>query len=182
MSVGNQDLSSLPDCSIARSPATILAPPAPTDQGETDHGRPRRAPAQTRYLRRFRRLRPPRPAARVVGIVPTSPPAKIAGRVVTMKLVNADGRTTTRHLGTGAIEAANPGDVIVVEHGAHRRCRLGRHPQRRGQDQGHRRRHRRRRRARHRRVARARVPGVRPARRAADGARPHRRGVVPASR
>jgi regulator of RNase E activity RraA len=44
-----------------------------------------------------------------------SPPAKIAGRVVTVKLANADGRTAARHLCTGAIEAANPGDVIVIE-------------------------------------------------------------------
>ncbi|MPZ48823.1 MAG: RraA family protein [Dehalococcoidia bacterium] len=54
-----------------------------------------------------------------LGIVPTAPPAKIAGRVVTMKLVdrNAENSATTTHLGTKAIEAANPGDVIVVQHG-----------------------------------------------------------------
>jgi regulator of RNase E activity RraA len=55
----------------------------------------------------------------VLGIVPTAPPAKIGGRVVTMKLVdrNAENSVTTTHLGTHAIEAANPGDVIVVQHG-----------------------------------------------------------------
>lgn len=51
----------------------------------------------------------------VLGIAPLSPPAKIGGRVVTVKLVNADGRTASRHLCTGAIEAANAGDVIVIE-------------------------------------------------------------------
>jgi 4-hydroxy-4-methyl-2-oxoglutarate aldolase len=55
----------------------------------------------------------------VLGIPPTAPPAKIAGRVVTMRLVDRTqaNQATTRHLGTSAIEAANPGDVIVVEHG-----------------------------------------------------------------
>lgn len=51
----------------------------------------------------------------VLGILPTSPPAKFAGRIVTVKLADADGRTATRHLCTGAIEAANAGDVIVIE-------------------------------------------------------------------
>jgi 4-hydroxy-4-methyl-2-oxoglutarate aldolase len=51
----------------------------------------------------------------VLGIQPTSPPAKIAGRVVTVKLVEAEGRSSHRHLGTAAIEAAEQGDVIVVE-------------------------------------------------------------------
>jgi regulator of RNase E activity RraA len=51
----------------------------------------------------------------VLGILPTSPPAKFAGRSVTVKLADANGRTASRHLCTGAIEAANPGDVIVIE-------------------------------------------------------------------
>jgi 4-hydroxy-4-methyl-2-oxoglutarate aldolase len=51
----------------------------------------------------------------VLGIVPLSPPAKAAGRVVTVKLVEANGRQATRHLCTAAIEASNPGDVIVIE-------------------------------------------------------------------
>ena len=51
----------------------------------------------------------------VLGLVPMSPPAKIAGRIVTVKLVNAYGRTAARHLCTGAIEASNAGDVIVIE-------------------------------------------------------------------
>ncbi|HLF71228.1 MAG TPA: RraA family protein [Dehalococcoidia bacterium] len=51
----------------------------------------------------------------VLGITAMSPPAKIAGRIVTVKLADANGRTSTRHLCTGAIEAANPSDVIVIE-------------------------------------------------------------------
>jgi 4-hydroxy-4-methyl-2-oxoglutarate aldolase len=50
----------------------------------------------------------------VLGIAPMTPPAKIAGRVVTVKLVEANGRQATRHLCTAAIEAANRGDVIVI--------------------------------------------------------------------
>lgn len=55
----------------------------------------------------------------VLGIVPTAPPAKICGRVVTAKLVDRTtaNSATTRHLGTSAIMAANPGDVIVMQHG-----------------------------------------------------------------
>ena len=51
----------------------------------------------------------------VLGLHPTAPPARIAGRIVTVRLVNADGRPSHRHLGTAAIEAASEGDVIVVE-------------------------------------------------------------------
>jgi 4-hydroxy-4-methyl-2-oxoglutarate aldolase len=40
---------------------------------------------------------------------------RISGRVLTVKLDRAEGRTNTRHLCTAAIEAANPGDIIVVE-------------------------------------------------------------------
>ncbi len=41
---------------------------------------------------------------------------RISGRVVTVKLEKDDGRTAaSRHLGTTAIEAAQPGDVIVLE-------------------------------------------------------------------
>ena len=55
----------------------------------------------------------------VLGIAPMSPPAKIGGRVVTMKLVdrNFENSVTTTHLGTNAVEAARPGDVIVAQHG-----------------------------------------------------------------
>src|SRR4051812_37090227 len=55
----------------------------------------------------------------VLGLPPTAPPAKIAGRVVTMRLVDRTqaNSATTRHLGTAAIEAADAGDVIVIENG-----------------------------------------------------------------
>ena len=44
---------------------------------------------------------------------------RIAGRVVTAKLKKRDSDApSTRHLGTSAIEAADPGDIIVMEHGA----------------------------------------------------------------
>jgi regulator of RNase E activity RraA len=54
-------------------------------------------------------------AAAVLGIQAPTPPAKIGGRVVTVKLKVADGTPSQRHLGTAAIEAASPGDVIVIE-------------------------------------------------------------------
>ncbi len=41
---------------------------------------------------------------------------KVVGRVVTVKLEEANGRTSERHLCTTAIEAAGAGDVIVIEH------------------------------------------------------------------
>ena len=41
---------------------------------------------------------------------------RISGRVVTVKLEADDGRpAASRHLGTSAIEASRPGDVIVIE-------------------------------------------------------------------
>jgi regulator of RNase E activity RraA len=41
---------------------------------------------------------------------------RVSGRVVTVKLERDDGRpAASRHLGTSAIEAAQPGDVIVIE-------------------------------------------------------------------
>ena len=53
----------------------------------------------------------------VNGIRSLTGPAKIAGRVVTVKLVDlVEGATPKRHLCTAAIEAAAPGNVIVVEH------------------------------------------------------------------
>jgi regulator of RNase E activity RraA len=51
----------------------------------------------------------------VTGIRRYSTERRIAGRVLTVKLEAAKGRSNTRHLCTAAIEAANPGDVIVVE-------------------------------------------------------------------
>jgi 4-hydroxy-4-methyl-2-oxoglutarate aldolase len=51
----------------------------------------------------------------VTGLAPRSVRQRIAGRVRTVKLEAAKGRTAARHLCTAAIEAAEKGDVIVVE-------------------------------------------------------------------
>src|SRR5580692_9984794 len=51
----------------------------------------------------------------VTGIHRFTTELRIAGRVLTVKLDRAEGRSSTRHLCTAAIEAANPGDIIVVE-------------------------------------------------------------------
>jgi 4-hydroxy-4-methyl-2-oxoglutarate aldolase len=51
----------------------------------------------------------------VTGIPRVSTDRRIAGRVLTVKLDRADGRSSTRHLCTAAIEAASPGDIIVCE-------------------------------------------------------------------
>ena len=50
------------------------------------------------------------------GIRPLTSTARIAGRVVTVKLKAKSAEESTRHLGTAAIEAASPGDVIVIDH------------------------------------------------------------------
>jgi 4-hydroxy-4-methyl-2-oxoglutarate aldolase len=51
----------------------------------------------------------------VTGMPRVSTDRRITGRVLTVKLDRAEGRTSTRHLCTTAIEAASPGDVIVCE-------------------------------------------------------------------
>jgi 4-hydroxy-4-methyl-2-oxoglutarate aldolase len=52
----------------------------------------------------------------VTGIVPIWSSGPLAGRVVPVKLVRADGvPPPSRHLGTTAIEAGGPDDVIVVD-------------------------------------------------------------------
>jgi 4-hydroxy-4-methyl-2-oxoglutarate aldolase len=52
----------------------------------------------------------------VTGLHRYSTDRRIAGRVLTVTMGPAEGRSpTTRHLCTAAIEAAAPGDVIVVE-------------------------------------------------------------------
>ena len=53
--------------------------------------------------------------ASVSGIPRVSTDRRIAGRVLTVKLDRAEGRSSTRHLCTTAIEAAAPGDIIVCE-------------------------------------------------------------------
>lgn len=55
-----------------------------------------------------------------IGIHAQSVSRSIAGRVITTELIPADGATASRHLGTAAIDAAQPGDVIVVANGARR--------------------------------------------------------------
>ncbi|HEY1308181.1 MAG TPA: hypothetical protein VGF24_31725 [Vicinamibacterales bacterium] len=51
-----------------------------------------------------------------IGIHRLATDRRISGRVVTAKLEPDDGRpAASRHLGTTAIEAAQPGDVIVME-------------------------------------------------------------------
>jgi len=51
----------------------------------------------------------------VTGIRQLSTDRRIAGRVLTVRLDSAEGRSNTRHLCTGAIEAARSGDVIAIE-------------------------------------------------------------------
>lgn len=51
-----------------------------------------------------------------LGITRLSTKTKIAGPVLTVKLEESKGRLPERPLNTAAIEAAQPGDVIVVEH------------------------------------------------------------------
>lgn len=53
----------------------------------------------------------------VMGIVPMWPCPRIAGQVITVRLRRAEpGEHSPRHLGTAAIEAGGPGQVIVIEH------------------------------------------------------------------
>jgi regulator of RNase E activity RraA len=52
----------------------------------------------------------------VTGIQRLASTRRISGRVLTVKMEKDDGRpAASRHLGTTAIEAAEPGDVIVME-------------------------------------------------------------------
>lgn len=52
-----------------------------------------------------------------IGVRPLWPCPRIAGRAVTMKIKPVGLDKPKQHLGTTAIEAAKPGDVIAVEHG-----------------------------------------------------------------
>ncbi|HEY4359757.1 MAG TPA: hypothetical protein VGN17_02255 [Bryobacteraceae bacterium] len=54
-------------------------------------------------------------AGEVSGLQRYSTDRRIAGRVLTVKMGPADGRPSTRHLCTTAIEAAQPGDILVIE-------------------------------------------------------------------
>jgi regulator of RNase E activity RraA len=54
----------------------------------------------------------------VTGLAPLWPCPRLVGRAVTVKLKpRVEGEQSARHLGTAAIEAAMPGDVIVVDNG-----------------------------------------------------------------
>src|SRR6476660_7297491 len=61
-----------------------------------------------------------------IGVVPglsrLSTDSKITGPVLTVRLEAANGRTAERHLCTAAIEAARPGEIIVVEHRSRSDC------------------------------------------------------------
>ncbi|HEU4341602.1 MAG TPA: RraA family protein [Candidatus Binatia bacterium] len=51
------------------------------------------------------------------GVRPMWPCPKIAGRAVTMKIKPVGLERPKQHLGTAAIVAANPGDIIVIDNG-----------------------------------------------------------------
>ena len=51
------------------------------------------------------------------GVRPQWQCSKIAGRAVTMKIKPAGLQPPTQHLGTAPIEAAEPGDIIVIDNG-----------------------------------------------------------------
>jgi regulator of RNase E activity RraA len=53
-------------------------------------------------------------ASAVPGLRPLSLPRTVAGRAVTVQLGPANGQVATRHLCTAAVDAAGPGDVIVI--------------------------------------------------------------------
>ena len=51
------------------------------------------------------------------GVRPMWPCPKIAGRAVTMKIKPVGLDKSKQHLGTQAIVAANPGDIIMIDNG-----------------------------------------------------------------
>jgi 4-hydroxy-4-methyl-2-oxoglutarate aldolase len=51
------------------------------------------------------------------GVGPMWQCPRIVGRAVTMKIKPAGLQTPTQHLGTAPIEAADPGDIIVIDNG-----------------------------------------------------------------
>ena len=58
----------------------------------------------------------------VPGLLRLSTETKITGPVLTVRLESAKGRIAERHLCTAAIEAARPGEIIVVEHHSRSDC------------------------------------------------------------
>src|SRR5579864_9410009 len=53
----------------------------------------------------------------VLGLHAVTVQKRVAGRALTVQLEETDGRAAMRHLGTAAVDASGPGDVIVVAHG-----------------------------------------------------------------
>lgn len=58
----------------------------------------------------------------VTGIERRSTAHRVFGPVVTVRLAAHDGSVAKRHLGTAAVDAARPGDVILVEHRSRADC------------------------------------------------------------
>lgn len=58
----------------------------------------------------------------VPGVAPRSGQPRIVGRCVTVLLGPPSETVASRHLGTSAVEASGPGDVIVVAHQARTDC------------------------------------------------------------
>jgi len=59
-------------------------------------------------------------AGAVLGLRPMWPCPRIAGRAITVRLRKAaPGEHAPRHLGTAAVEAGGPGQVIVIQHHEH---------------------------------------------------------------
>lgn len=62
-------------------------------------------------------------APAVIGLSPLTVARRVAGPAVTVKLgPEAPPGGSARHLGTAAIEAARPGDIIVIEHSSGIQC------------------------------------------------------------
>lgn len=53
----------------------------------------------------------------LLGLSRLSGAGRVVGRATTVRLVPDDGRTTSRHLCTAAVEASDAGNVIVIDHG-----------------------------------------------------------------
>ncbi len=53
----------------------------------------------------------------LLGLQALSNPRRIVGKVITVQLEEANGRTSARHLGTQAVDAAGPENIILVANG-----------------------------------------------------------------
>jgi len=58
----------------------------------------------------------------VTGLMRLATEKRVVGSVLTVRLEAAKGRVADRHLCTGAIESAQPGEIIVVEHHSRSDC------------------------------------------------------------